>query len=156
MNINYVYKSIPALRDHFFLRIITNNEQAGSCSGFLYDTSLEIKASHRLYKLSLPPSCSELILSIFISIHRQSSHYTANVPENYDIKSSGTNSQGNHYRSRDYGSSVSNSNSYHYSNTDGSYYYSNPNGSTYHNNGQGGSTYTAPSGNSYSSGSGKK
>jgi hypothetical protein len=38
---------------------------------------------------------------------------------------------------------------------DGSYYYSNPNGSTYHNNGQGGSTYTAPSGNSYSSGSKK-
>lgn len=79
--------------------------------------------------------------------------------------------QGNHYCSRDYGSSASNSNSYHYSNTwvltdnelhrwlilfrDGSYYYSNPNGSTYHNNGQGGSTYTAPSGNSYSSGSKK-
>ncbi|KAI0204403.1 hypothetical protein F4808DRAFT_413406 [Astrocystis sublimbata] len=61
--------------------------------------------------------------------------------------------QGNHYCARDYGSGASNSNSYHYSNTDGSYYYSNPNGSTYHNNGQGGSTYTAPSGNSYSYGS---
>ncbi|KAL1383608.1 hypothetical protein HDK64DRAFT_280866 [Phyllosticta capitalensis] len=50
------------------------------------------------------------------------------------------------YCSRDYGSSASNQNSYHYSNTDGSYYYSNSNGSTYYNNGQGGSTYTPPSG----------
>ncbi|RFN47133.1 hypothetical protein FIE12Z_8658 [Fusarium flagelliforme] len=73
------------------------------------------------------------------------------MPDSYNVKSSGTNSQGNHYCSRDYGSSASNSNSYHYSNTDGSYYYSNPNGSTYHNNGQGSSTYTAPNGNSYSS-----
>ncbi|KAF2157551.1 hypothetical protein K461DRAFT_264437 [Myriangium duriaei CBS 260.36] len=65
----------------------------------------------------------------------------------YTVTSSGTNSQGNHYCSRDYGSSASNSNSYHYSNTDGSYYYSNPNGSTYHNDGQGSSTYTPPGGN---------
>ncbi|KAM0305208.1 hypothetical protein HYE67_008883 [Fusarium culmorum] len=78
------------------------------------------------------------------------------MPENYEIKSSGTKNQGNHYCARDYGSSASNSNSYHYSNTDGSYYYSNPNGSTYHNDGQGNSTYTAPSGDSYSSSSGKK
>lgn len=35
--------------------------------------------------------------------------------------------QGNHYCSRDYGSSASNQNSYHYSNSDGSYYYSNSN-----------------------------
>ncbi|KAI1182302.1 hypothetical protein F5B17DRAFT_420994 [Nemania serpens] len=65
--------------------------------------------------------------------------------------------KGNHYCARDYGSSASNPNSYHYSNTDGSYYYSNPNGSSYYNNGQGSSTYTSSSGNSYSSGSsGKK
>jgi len=38
--------------------------------------------------------------------------------------------QGNSYDSRDYGSSASNQNSYHYSNSDGSYYYSNPNGKT--------------------------
>ncbi|KAK7430214.1 hypothetical protein QQZ08_003189 [Neonectria magnoliae] len=74
--------------------------------------------------------------------------------DNYSYKSSGTNSQGNHYCARDYGSGASNSNSYHYSNSpsDGSYYYSNPNGSTYHDNGHGGSTYTAPNGNSYSGG----
>ncbi|KAF4459419.1 hypothetical protein FALBO_13826 [Fusarium albosuccineum] len=64
----------------------------------------------------------------------------------YTYKSSGTNSQGNHYCARDYGSDAANSNSYHYSNTDGSYYYSNPNGSTYYNDGQGSSTYTSPSG----------
>ncbi|KAI8623210.1 hypothetical protein F5Y19DRAFT_391769 [Xylariaceae sp. FL1651] len=77
------------------------------------------------------------------------------MPNNqgYSYKSSGTNSQGNHYCARDYGSSASNPNSYHYSNSNGSYYYSNPNGSTYYNNGQGGSTYTSPSGNSGSSGS---
>ncbi|KAK1494825.1 hypothetical protein CTAM01_08838, partial [Colletotrichum tamarilloi] len=77
--------------------------------------------------------------------------------QGYDYKSSGTNSEGNHYCARDYGSSASNSNSYHYSNTDGSYYYSNPNGSTYYNDGNGGSTYTSPGGerssSSYGSGS---
>ncbi|KAK1830344.1 hypothetical protein QBC39DRAFT_372943 [Podospora conica] len=72
----------------------------------------------------------------------------------YSYKGHGTNSEGNHYCARDYGSSASNPNTYHYSNTDGSYYYSNPNGSTYYNNGAGGSTYTAPSGNSSSQGYG--
>ncbi|EGR47430.1 uncharacterized protein TRIREDRAFT_108818 [Trichoderma reesei QM6a] len=52
----------------------------------------------------------------------------------YTYKSSGTNSQGNHYCARDYGSGASNSNSYHYSN------------STYYNDGAGSSTYTSPSG----------
>ncbi|KAH8743774.1 hypothetical protein F5883DRAFT_655603 [Diaporthe sp. PMI_573] len=66
----------------------------------------------------------------------------------YSYKSSGSNSQGNHYCTRDYGSGASNPNSYHYSNSDGSYYYSNPNGSTYYNNGHGISTYTPPSGSS--------
>ncbi|KAJ5235736.1 uncharacterized protein N7469_004904 [Penicillium citrinum] len=66
----------------------------------------------------------------------------------YSYKSSVTNSQGNHYCARDYGSGAANSNSYHYSNQDGSYYYSNPNGSTYHNDGKGSSTYTPPSGSS--------
>ncbi|EOA88940.1 hypothetical protein ACJQWK_06149 [Exserohilum turcicum] len=61
--------------------------------------------------------------------------------QDYTITSSGTNSQGNHYCTRDYGSSASNPNSYHYSNTNGSYYYSNPNGSTYYNNGRGGAWY---------------
>lgn len=41
----------------------------------------------------------------------------------YTYKSSGTNSQGNHYCSRNYGTSAANSNSYHYSNSNGSYYY---------------------------------
>ncbi|KAK7961611.1 uncharacterized protein PG986_002436 [Apiospora aurea] len=78
----------------------------------------------------------------------------------YSYKSSGTNSQlimtyqGNHYCSRDYGSSAANSNSYHYSNT-------NHNGSTYHQSSSGTSTYTTPSGYIYrssggSSSSGKK
>ncbi|KAK6341830.1 hypothetical protein TWF730_001318 [Orbilia blumenaviensis] len=77
---------------------------------------------------------------------------TDNQGSSYEYKSSGTNNQGNHYCSRDYGSGASNPNSYHYSNTNGSYYYSNPNGSTYYNNGQGGSKYTPPS----SGNSGKK
>ncbi|KAK0509826.1 hypothetical protein JMJ35_008220 [Cladonia borealis] len=68
----------------------------------------------------------------------------------YNVTSSGSNSQGNHYCSRDYtpstGGSQANSNTYHYSNTDGGYYYSNPNGSTYYNNGRGDATYTAPGG----------
>ncbi|KAK4245900.1 hypothetical protein C7999DRAFT_15914 [Corynascus novoguineensis] len=70
----------------------------------------------------------------------------------YSYSGSGTNSQGNHWCSRDFGSAASNQNSYHYSNRDGSYYYSNPDNSTYYNNGRGGSTYTAPSGYKYSSG----
>ncbi|OAA61722.1 hypothetical protein SPI_04581 [Niveomyces insectorum RCEF 264] len=71
----------------------------------------------------------------------------------YTYKSSGTNSQGNHYCSRDYGNG---SNAYHYSNNNGSYYYQNPSGSTYYNNGAGGSTYTSPSGAKWSSGYGGK
>ncbi|KAJ9200928.1 hypothetical protein DTO166G4_7589 [Paecilomyces variotii] len=68
----------------------------------------------------------------------------------YDYVSSGTNSQGNHYCVRDYGTG-SNSNgqgsdAYHYSNANGSYYYSNSNGSTYYNDGKGSATYTPPSG----------
>ncbi|TQS31816.1 hypothetical protein Golomagni_07891 [Golovinomyces magnicellulatus] len=74
-----------------------------------------------------------------------------NQGQDYTIKSSGTNNQGNHYCSRDYGSESANSNAYHYSNTDGSYYYSNSNGSTYYNNGAGSATYTPPS-----NGGGKK
>ncbi|KAI1448851.1 hypothetical protein F5Y02DRAFT_414854 [Annulohypoxylon stygium] len=50
----------------------------------------------------------------------------------YSYKGSGTNSQGNHYCARDYGSSGSNSNTYHYSNNDGSYYYFNPNATQMH------------------------
>lgn len=45
----------------------------------------------------------------------------------YTYAGSGTNAQGNHHCTRDYGAGTSNS--YHYSNADGSYYYSNPNGS---------------------------
>ncbi|KAF2716752.1 hypothetical protein K431DRAFT_202727, partial [Polychaeton citri CBS 116435] len=64
----------------------------------------------------------------------------------YTVTSSGTNSQGNHYCSRNYHSTASNPNSFHYSNIDGSYYYSNPNGSTCYNSGTGSSRYTPPSG----------
>ncbi|KAI7964065.1 hypothetical protein MJO29_004492 [Puccinia striiformis f. sp. tritici] len=42
----------------------------------------------------------------------------ANSGSGYSYRSSGTNSQGNHYCSRDYGSSAPNPNSYHYSNAD--------------------------------------
>ncbi|KAK8075829.1 hypothetical protein PG997_010492 [Apiospora hydei] len=55
--------------------------------------------------------------------------------------------QGNHYCSRDYGSSDAISNSYHYSNT-------NPNGSTYHQSSSGTSTYTTPGGDTYRSSGG--
>ncbi|KAF4212492.1 hypothetical protein CNMCM8980_000922 [Aspergillus fumigatiaffinis] len=70
------------------------------------------------------------------------------MPQNqdYTYKSSGTTSQGNHYCARDYGSGAANSNSFHYSNRDGSYYYSNPNGSSYYNDGKGGASYTPPGG----------
>ncbi|RPA90878.1 hypothetical protein L873DRAFT_1820357 [Choiromyces venosus 120613-1] len=73
--------------------------------------------------------------------------------QGYSYKSSGTNSQGNHYCARDYGSGAANSNAYHYSNSDGSYYYSNANASSYHSSPSGQGTYTAPSG---SGSSGKK
>ncbi|BFZ54798.1 hypothetical protein PYCC9005_001835 [Savitreella phatthalungensis] len=65
----------------------------------------------------------------------------------YTYRSHGTNGQGNHYCSRDYGPSARNDNAYHYSNTDGSYYYSNPNGSKYYNDGKGSAFYTPPGSN---------
>ncbi|KND91287.1 hypothetical protein TOPH_04076 [Tolypocladium ophioglossoides CBS 100239] len=83
-----------------------------------------------------------------------SRHHSNTMPQDFTYKSSGTNREGNHYCSRDYGDNVANPNSYHYSNTDGSWYYSNPNGSTYFNNGRGGSVYTSPSGYQYVSGFG--
>ncbi|KAI5791782.1 hypothetical protein DFH27DRAFT_614003 [Peziza echinospora] len=82
--------------------------------------------------------------------------------KDYTYKSHGTNSKGNHYCARDYGSDAPNKNAYHYSNSDGSYYYSNSDGSKYHNDGKGGATYTPPasapasSASSASSGSSKK
>jgi hypothetical protein len=69
----------------------------------------------------------------------------------YNVTGRGTNSQGNSYDRRDYGSGVANSNTFHYSNQNGSYYYSNPNGSTYYNNGAGSATYTPPSSSAPSS-----
>ncbi|GAA5966641.1 hypothetical protein JCM8115_000234 [Rhodotorula mucilaginosa] len=69
-----------------------------------------------------------------------------NHGQSYSYSGSGSNSQGNHYCSRDYGNG---SNSYHYSNSDGSYYYANSNGSTYHNNGSGGATYTSSKGSGW-------
>ncbi|KAL1588294.1 hypothetical protein WHR41_02860 [Cladosporium halotolerans] len=77
---------------------------------------------------------------------KNSSTPSGSSSKGYSTTSSGTNSQGNHYCSRDYGASASNQNSYHYSNANGSYYYSNPNGSTYYNNGSGGSKYTPGNG----------
>uniref|UniRef100_A0A093VBR8 Uncharacterized protein n=1 Tax=Talaromyces marneffei PM1 TaxID=1077442 RepID=A0A093VBR8_TALMA len=92
------------------------------------------------------------------------------MPDNYSYKSSGTNSQGNHYCSRDYGSGAANSNSYHYSNSCVApliilYLLAgrrgekrltceliNPNGSTYYNSGTGYSNYTPPSGGNGGSG----
>ncbi|KAJ6036105.1 hypothetical protein N7540_000384 [Penicillium herquei] len=74
----------------------------------------------------------------------------------FTYKNSGTNSQGNHYCTRDYGPSAANRNSYHYSNTNGSYYYSNPDGSTYYNNGKGDSVYTPPASKSDSGSSESK
>ncbi|KAI5995817.1 hypothetical protein F5J12DRAFT_855199 [Pisolithus orientalis] len=66
----------------------------------------------------------------------------------YSYTGSGTNSSGNHWCSRDYGTSGT---GYHYSNSDSSYYYSNPNGSTYFNSGDDYSKYTSPSGDVYES-----
>ncbi|CAE6417334.1 unnamed protein product [Rhizoctonia solani] len=40
------------------------------------------------------------------------------MPKGYSYNSHGTNSQGNHYCSRDYGSSAPNQNSYHYRQVD--------------------------------------
>ncbi|CAE6440494.1 unnamed protein product [Rhizoctonia solani] len=98
------------------------------------------------------------------------------MAKGYSYNSHGTNSQGNHYCSRDYGSSAPNQNSYHYrqvespvspwlylanmqlfcSNSDGSYYYSNPNGSTYYNSGSGQADYTSPSGGGWTSSGGSR
>ncbi|KAL3802365.1 hypothetical protein HJC23_007190 [Cyclotella cryptica] len=64
-------------------------------------------------------------------------------------KSSGYNSQGNHYNTPG-GTNSSSGSSYHYSNSNGSYYYSNDNGSTYYNSGKGSATYTSSSGQSRS------
>ncbi|KAG1815335.1 hypothetical protein DFJ58DRAFT_720323 [Suillus subalutaceus] len=69
--------------------------------------------------------------------------------KDYTYTGHGTNDQITLFRraittcSRDYGSSGS---GYHYSNT---YYYSNPNGSTYYNSGTGYSQYTTPSGDTH-------
>ncbi|KAF8071800.1 hypothetical protein FPV67DRAFT_1482762 [Lyophyllum atratum] len=71
----------------------------------------------------------------------------------YKYTGSGTNSQGNHYCSRQ-DSNTGNS-GYHYSNTNGSYYYQNTNGSTYYNDGAGSSRYTSANGSSSSKSSGK-
>ncbi|KIM40531.1 hypothetical protein M413DRAFT_445975 [Hebeloma cylindrosporum] len=67
----------------------------------------------------------------------------------YTYTGSGTNSQGNHYCSRE---GTNGGSGYHYSNTNGSYYYQNTNGSTYYNSGSGQSTYTSPSGQTKTTG----
>ncbi|KAJ1306285.1 hypothetical protein OPQ81_010988 [Rhizoctonia solani] len=92
------------------------------------------------------------------SFHRSSAPHRTyfTMAKGYTYKSHGTNSKGNHYCSRDYGSSAPNQNSYHYSNTDGSYYYSNPDGSTYYNNGSGYANYTSPNGGGWSSSGGSR
>ncbi|KAG8952507.1 hypothetical protein FRC04_004567 [Tulasnella sp. 424] len=74
----------------------------------------------------------------------------------YSYKSRGTNSKGNHYCARDYGTSANNPNSYHYSNSDGSYYYSNPDGSSYCSGGSGYSNYSSSNGGGWSSYGGSK
>ncbi|KAF8415249.1 hypothetical protein L210DRAFT_969991 [Boletus edulis BED1] len=76
--------------------------------------------------------------------------------DSYAYTGSGTNSQGNHHCSRDYGSAGT---GYHYSNSfdsNGSYYYSNPDGSTYYNSNTGYSQYTSPSGETHKSSSSSK
>lgn len=105
-----------------------------------------------------PDSSSILVFQFKAIVHPDFTMPSDNYGNKYTHTGSGTNSQGNHWCSRDYGSGASNQNSYHYSNQNGSYYYSNPNGSTYYNPGNGGSaTYTPPSGNggAKSQGSGK-
>ncbi|KAG2355197.1 hypothetical protein BDR07DRAFT_1613790 [Suillus spraguei] len=59
------------------------------------------------------------------------------------ITGHGTNSQGNHWCTRDHGDR---GNGFHYSNKDGSYYYDNPNGTKYHNDGAGKATLSTPDG----------
>ncbi|KAG0701204.1 hypothetical protein DFH29DRAFT_927882 [Suillus ampliporus] len=59
------------------------------------------------------------------------------------ITGHGTNKQGNHWCTRDYGSCGT---GFHYSNTDDSYYYKNPDGSTVHVDKFGQKTLTTPDG----------
>ncbi|OAQ97937.1 hypothetical protein LLEC1_05256 [Akanthomyces lecanii] len=68
------------------------------------------------------------------------------MPDSYEYKSSGTNSQ-----VRIAPASCTWSGTDAIGNSDGSYYYSNPNGSTYHNDGQGNATYTSSSGSTSTS-----
>ncbi|KAG0149290.1 hypothetical protein CROQUDRAFT_653867 [Cronartium quercuum f. sp. fusiforme G11] len=72
-----------------------------------------------------------------------------NRGQHYNVTSHGTNSEGNHYCSRQYDNQASDANAFHYSNRDNSYYYSNSDGSTFHQGSNGTSTYTTPSGDSY-------
>jgi hypothetical protein len=108
--------------------------------------------------LSLSSSISNFIQKSQINLPLQSIHQQKmpkdNHGQSYSYKSSGTNSNGNHYCARDYGTSASNSNSYHYSNNNGSYYYSNSDGSSYYNNGAGSASYTPASGSSGSASQG--
>ncbi|KAF8905064.1 hypothetical protein CPB84DRAFT_1772319 [Gymnopilus junonius] len=67
----------------------------------------------------------------------------------YTYTGSGTNSQGNHYCSRQGNDGGS---GYHYSNSNGSYYYQNTNGSKYYNDGNGSAKYTSPSGQTKTNG----
>ncbi|KAG8952508.1 hypothetical protein FRC04_004568 [Tulasnella sp. 424] len=76
--------------------------------------------------------------------------------ERYRIKASGINRRGNHWCSRDYGSSAVNRNTYHYKNLDGSFYYYNPDGSRYFNNGRGYVDYTNRSGGGWKEFGGKR
>ncbi|KAF8905063.1 hypothetical protein CPB84DRAFT_1676981 [Gymnopilus junonius] len=63
--------------------------------------------------------------------------------QDFKYTGSGTNSQGNHWCSRQ---TDSGDTGYHYSNKDDSYYYKNPDRSTYFENGKGDAKYTSPSG----------
>ncbi|KAF8312684.1 hypothetical protein DL93DRAFT_2081951 [Clavulina sp. PMI_390] len=67
----------------------------------------------------------------------------------YSHKGTGTNTQGNQWDSRDYGSGAPNQNAYHYSNVDKSYYYSNADKSKYYNDGKGNTSYTRPDGSGW-------
>lgn len=60
-------------------------------------------------------------------LNSQIDHLSDNSTANMSGKQSGYNSQGNHYCTPG-GSNSGASDSYHYSNTDGSYYYKNDNG----------------------------
>ena len=117
-----------------------------------------LQPSSSLLHSSISQTPSIFIISFLLdNLYRSPAMPKENYGNSYTIPSSGTNSNGNHYCSRDYGSSAQNQNSYHYSNKDGSYYYSNSNGSTYYNpgsSGKGQTTYT-PSSSPDSSGKSK-